>query len=350
MEKAVSAPTENLGIEVEIGRIDRELGRLWEEAGETKTRASLVNLVLYSEDPSAMGANTSLIADIAAEHACRAILILAEPAATESSARAWINAHCHYAGKRQICSEQISFHLSGEAARALPSIVFSHLDSDLPLCLWWQAAFGSAVDDTFWAWVDRLIFDSSTWDDPASGFTATAEIGSLAGGRTVLGDLNWARVLGARFALASLFDHPAALSALGSLEEIQVQHGPGQRTTAALLLGWLASRFGWVLHDLISESYFSSPDGLHIAFRLTETDGPAISAISFRTTAGTFGLRRPAGQSHYELDLCALQAATPHAIYAAGRERASDLLLSELARGGRHGHYRDAVACISAIL
>ncbi|GAB4173415.1 MAG: hypothetical protein Fur0032_13040 [Terrimicrobiaceae bacterium] len=346
----MSTPTDNLGIEVEIGRIDHELGRLWEEAGETKTRASLLNLVLYTEDPGTLGANTDLIAEIAAEHACRAILILAEPSALESSARAWINAHCHYAGKRQICSEQISFHLCGEAARALPSIVFSHLDSDLPLCLWWQAPFHSPIDASFWAWVDRLVFDSSTWADPSTGFATTAKIGSLAGGRTVIGDLNWARVLGARLALASLFDHPSALSALRSLEEIRITHGPGHRIAATLLMGWLASRFGWLLHDLISESYFTTPDGRQITFRLDEVDGPTISQISFHSPSAVFGLRRPPNQSHYELDLCELQAATPHAFYAAGRERPSNLLLSELARGGRHGHYREAVASISALL
>ncbi len=32
------------GLPVEIGRIDQELGKLWEESGDTKTRASLINL------------------------------------------------------------------------------------------------------------------------------------------------------------------------------------------------------------------------------------------------------------------------------------------------------------------
>jgi len=135
------SPSEELvgdrGIPVAIGSIDRELGRLWEEAGDSKTRASLINLVLYSEKDD--DDSSKLVADIADEHACRAIVILARPAATETRARAWINAHCHKAGTRQICSEQITFELEGTAANALPGIVFPHLDSDLPLCLWWRA-------------------------------------------------------------------------------------------------------------------------------------------------------------------------------------------------------------------
>ena len=43
------APIE-AGFPVEIGRIDKELGKLWEEVGDTKTRASLVNLAIFTEN------------------------------------------------------------------------------------------------------------------------------------------------------------------------------------------------------------------------------------------------------------------------------------------------------------
>src|SRR2546423_15493596 len=128
------------GIPVEIGQIDRELKKLWEASAGAATRASLINLAVYGEAPDSLGANTTIIAKITENHACRAIVIAANPAAKESRVEAWISAHCHVsrAGSKQVCSEQLSFSLQGEWARLLPNIVFAQLDSDLPLSLWWQ--------------------------------------------------------------------------------------------------------------------------------------------------------------------------------------------------------------------
>ena len=47
---AVEQPPIEPGMPVEIGRIDKELGKLWEETGDTKTRASLINLAIYTEN------------------------------------------------------------------------------------------------------------------------------------------------------------------------------------------------------------------------------------------------------------------------------------------------------------
>jgi len=235
METAVSEP----GLAVEIGRIDQELGRLWESSGDTKTRASLLNLVIYTEEPEALDSNTELISTIATQHACRAILILADPQAATSGARAWISAHCHLAGKggHQICSEQITFRLDGESAASLPNIVFSHLDSDLPLCFWSQAEFREPLDEQLWSWVDRLIFDSATWKHPAGQFALTRKILSLADGNIVLCDLNWTRLHPWRFALANIFDHSAALACLPKITKIRIECAHGERVKASSCWG-----------------------------------------------------------------------------------------------------------------
>src|SRR5438067_13924974 len=98
-------PTFARGMEVEIGKIDRELKKLWEQAGEVASRASLINLAVYSEEPGSLEKNTQLIAQITQDHACRAIVIALEPHATENRVQAWISAHCHVsrAGAKQVC-------------------------------------------------------------------------------------------------------------------------------------------------------------------------------------------------------------------------------------------------------
>ena len=60
MSATAEAPIEP-GLPVEIGRIDKELGKLWETVGDTKTRASLINLAIYTENAKAVAENTSLI-------------------------------------------------------------------------------------------------------------------------------------------------------------------------------------------------------------------------------------------------------------------------------------------------
>jgi hypothetical protein len=122
--------TYSLGVPAEISSIDQELKKLWQEGEGAMTRASLMNLAVYSEEPGSLNSNTQLMAKITENHACRAIVIEADCRAKENSVAAWISAHCHvsHVGRKQVCSEQISFLLKGGCTTLLPNIVFSHLD------------------------------------------------------------------------------------------------------------------------------------------------------------------------------------------------------------------------------
>ena len=103
-----------LGRAVEISAIDGELKKLW-EADEASTNASLMNFLIYTEDPSRLMANSETILSLTQEHACRALLIAMDRKVPEPSIEAYITAHCHLAhGKKSICSEQISFLLKAK--------------------------------------------------------------------------------------------------------------------------------------------------------------------------------------------------------------------------------------------
>ena len=143
-----AAETYSLGTPVEIGKIEQELKKLWHEGEGAMTRASLMNLAVYSEEPGSLNNNTQLMAKITENHACRAIVTEADCRSEENRVDAWISAHCHVssAGNKQVCSEQISFLLKGGCTLQLPSVVLSNLDSDLPLYLWWQEEFREPVD------------------------------------------------------------------------------------------------------------------------------------------------------------------------------------------------------------
>src|SRR5216110_637231 len=270
----------SLGFQVELNKIDSELKKLWAQGEGAMTRASLVNLAVYSEAPGSLEKNTQLIAKIAENHACRAIVIGADCKTKENRIEAWISAHCHISrtGSKQICSEQISFLLEGPCANLLPSIVFSHLDSDLPFYLWWQSEFREPMDRQLWAWVDRVIYDSQTWKDFRAQMRLVESAQAEAKQRIVLCDLNWTRLDKVRFALAQFFDHPASHHRLDKISKLRIDFASGFRSTALLFVGWLAAQLNWRAEKTNGKNklQFISSSGRKIDIEIRQCDGQPI--------------------------------------------------------------------------
>lgn len=343
----IEEPPIEPGFPVEIGRIDQELCKLWEETGDTKTRASLINLAIYTENARSLADNTDLISKIASQYACRALLIFANPSAAQAEAKAWISAHCHLAGKgeRQICSEQITFQLDGEMVTALPNIVFSHLDSDLPLYFWWQGDFREPLDKKLWGWVDRLIYDSAEWKAPAEQFSLVRKIRTLTEVRTILCDLNWTRLIGARFAIAQLFDHSCALARVGKIRTVSISSA--SHTTGLLLLGWLAAQLGWKLQP--ENQCFLSNAGTRIDFDIQTTAGPVLGRCAFDCGDATLEIRREANSEYFQARIDCEGVSDAVMLVPAGKSEPADILVTELSRGGNHPLYRKSLAAIDPL-
>lgn len=341
------------GLPVELGEIERQLGLLWEQTEAGKVRASLVNLVIYSEAPDAIEANTRLLARIAADHAFRALLVQACPDAAESSVHAWITAHCHLreAGKKEICSEQITFRLDGRAAGRLPNIVFSHLDSDLPLYLWWQGDLHPDPEPQLWTRVDRLIVDSLGWQRPAEQFGILRDIEALGRGRCAVCDLTWTRLFHLRYAIAQLFDLPGAQERINALRHLVITHAPGHRITSFELLGWIASRLGWTADTAEGTTVFRRRDGSAISFAFGEQDGApgCIPRVDFDFGDAAGSLHREPGSDFYYLDFTAPGTAISQML-PAGREKNTDILLSELSRVSHHPLFWPSIRAIEPLL
>src|SRR5881275_3565326 len=273
----------SLGFQVELNKIDSELKKLWAQSEGATTRASLVNLAVYSEAPGSLEKNTQLIAKIAENHACRAIVIGADCKTKENRVEAWISAHCHisHTGSKQICSEQISFLLEGPCTNLLPSIVFSHLDSDLPFYLWWQSEFREPLDRQFWAWVDRVIYDSQTWKDFGAQMRLVESAQKEAKQRIVLCDLNWTRLDKVRFALAQFFDHPASHHRFAKIKKVRLDYASGFRSTALLFVGWLAAQLNWRAEKTngADKLQFVSSSGQRIDIEIRQCDGQPIHEL-----------------------------------------------------------------------
>jgi len=353
-----AALTLGSGLPVALGQIDLELKKLWEQSGGVATRASLINLALYCEGRQAMAENTELIAQVTEEHACRAILICLEPEAREKKVQAWIGAHCHLsrAGAKQVCSEQITFLLEGSSRSLIPNIVFSHLDSDLPLYFWWQGSFPDPIDCGLWAWVDRLIFDSAEWRDKPRQFALLNESLAQAKCRLVLCDLNWVRSLYFRQALALTFDHPDNLPLLANLERIVLGHAPGHRCTALLVAGWLAAQLGLCGTKNgdagVPKSAFSSPGSVFripdsaVEIHLLEQPGASLNDVSLLGADSAVHAYREGASAFLHVDVVLPDKRRSSNLYPAGKENPASLLGEELVRGGRHQVYLRAMQAL----
>jgi glucose-6-phosphate dehydrogenase assembly protein OpcA len=337
--------TENysLGLPVEIDRIGTELKKLWQEGEGVMSRASLMNLAVYSEDPNSLAENTRIISEVTRSHACRAIVIEANPKATENRVQAWISAHCHVgqAGSKQICSEQLSFSLQGPCAELLPNIVFSHLDSDLPFYFWWQGALRDPMDPQLWAWVDRFIYDSRDWDDFAAQMRLVESAQEEARQRIVLCDLNWTRLDKMRVAIAQLFDHPASHHHFAKIKAGQIYFAPGFRSTALLLVGWLAAQLNWQLEKVndANRLQFANPAGGKVEIDLRERDEHAVGEVSLSTGEVEFLVRHARCGDLLEVSRGKPDDTRLAQLVPAQSNDPVELMTQELFRGGQHRVY-----------
>ncbi len=339
------------GIPVEVGKIQRELKKLWQDSHEMATRASRLNLVIFSAAEHSLRANTALVEQITLQHALRAILIAAKPQIPDTRVRAWINAHCQISksGQKQRCSEQIAFQLEGNAWKQglVPNLIFSHLDSDLPLYLWRQGEFSDAPSETLMDWVDCLLYDSADWPKPAAQFAIVERLAKAANLQQAVSDLNWTRLNGLRSALAQFFDAAGTQDALAGLDSLTIIHAPGARTQALLLAGWLSAGLGWkpTGGSPWRSAGFQAADGRQISVTFREKEGAGISRVELNAADGSHFVVSRVVKSNF-FNTCVGVGQEGHElcqVLPVGPEDMADLVSAELVHGGGHRAYQRAL-------
>ncbi len=338
-----------LGIEVPVAAIDRELRKLWEQ-DDARTNASLMNLVVYSEKPGALIANSELIRELTREHACRAILVGIDRNEPQPSLRAWITAHCHLSdGRKSVCCEQIAFHLTGRVTGRFRNTVFAHLNSDLPLIFWWQGELSEILTERLVSVMDRLVIDSSSWADPAASF-AKIEEASQSNPDLVIQDHAWTRSWQFRVGIASLFDDPAAQEALPEISSIEISHHPDHRNTALQVLAWLAVQAGWKDRKSAEAVAFESAAGvpISVAMNVDQASSP-LSALVIRAGGVTVKVSQKSGATHVErqIETPSFQATS---LSPADPTTPAELVAVQLSRGGKNSLYQKILPRFRAML
>jgi len=335
-----------LGIEVAVSAIDRELRKLWEQ-DDAQTNASLMNLVVYSERPGALIENSEIIRELTREHACRAILVGIDRAEPLPSLRAWITAHCHLAdGRKSVCCEQIAFHLTGRVTGRFRNTVFAHLNSDLPLVFWWQGELSEILTERLVSVMDRFIIDSSAWADPAASFEMIEET-SQANRDLVIQDHAWTRSWQFRVGIASLFDDPVAQDALPEIDSVEIVYHPAHRNSALQVLSWLAVQAGWKDAEA---GNFESATGRIVSVKLqSDPSAPPLGSVIIRSATTTVQVSQKPGATHVErhVESGAYKATS---LSPADPSTAAGLFAVQLSRGGKNSLYQKILPRFRAML
>lgn len=329
----IPTPCPELGLEVPFAEIGTTLHRLWQE-NEAYTNASLINLVVFSERPGSLLDNSAIVRELTREHACRAILAEIDRSIPEPSLRAWITAHCHLSNGRQwSCCEQIAFHLTGKVTGRFRNTIFSHLNSDLPLVFWWQGELSDLFSERLVVAIDRLIFDSACWRDPAASFEQIATT-SAVNTDLILHDLAWSRTWQMRMSVANLFDDAVAAQALNDIERVVLRHHPAHRMSALQLLAWIAVQAQW--QDLPSPSGFAFLSGRQQRIEVSlqaDANAPSVAELSFHAGDFSAKISRRADSNHLERAIEATGYRV-NSICPVGSDEPGELVAELLARGG----------------
>jgi glucose-6-phosphate dehydrogenase assembly protein OpcA len=337
-----------LGQEVPVASIDKELRKLWDD-DDVHTNASLINLVTCSEQVGSLRQNSAIIRELTREHACRAILVEFDRTVEIPSIRAWITAHCHLiAGKKSVCCEQIAFAFTGRVTGRFRNTVFGHLNSDLPLVFWWQGGLSDVFRERLSSVIDRLVIDSSSWADPAADFARLNDAVASSTLDLVVQDLAWTRTWQYRLSLAGMFDDPLALSALPEMSEVRIIHHPQHRSSALQLLAWISVQASWrsgldlaATHDGTAETFpMESKSGTQIVATLVADPAAApISLLELTAPQITLKLSRAAGAAHLIREQIT-PGKTQTSLAPADPDDDAGLVGAQLARGGKNTLYR----------
>jgi glucose-6-phosphate dehydrogenase assembly protein OpcA len=180
-----------------------------------------------------LGPARATLEGMAERHPSRTIILVPDPDAGADAIDATVSLECYAVegAARQVCSEVVELRLRGRTAKAPASVVQPLLISDLPVFCRWRGEppFGAAELDQLVGVADRIIVDSTEWDDLPYAYGKLATLFD----RTAVSDIAWARTERWRRLLASLWP------GIADVGTVRVR---GTLAQAYLLVGWLRAR------------------------------------------------------------------------------------------------------------
>ncbi|MBI3522505.1 MAG: glucose-6-phosphate dehydrogenase assembly protein OpcA [Chloroflexi bacterium] len=361
-------------LERELARLRRARSAHASEQGHTVARASVLNLVVFATREVHAKRAARTIADLSQRHPSRAIVVWVDRPGSTATDR--LAMHCDLPradGREQVSCEQILVRAPGDAGARLASAVIPLLLPDLPVFLWWTDTppFDAPHFDAMLELADRFIIDSADFARPELSLKRVREVCARGSGRYGVTDFNWTRLTPWRDLVSAFFDVPAWRPYLDSITGVRVgftvdadgrEVHPSQ---ALLLVGWLASRLGW----LAAQSLAPSEAG-GMLFSMTRGDGTRIpvrvrprfergleegdlSGLRIQATRdgklAEFVVKRAAGNAHVTTSVIIDGSLVTERVMPLSAPRVGDLLGEELTIVASDHVYEDALAALVAL-
>jgi hypothetical protein len=226
------------GADVRLADVSNALARLRDAASPADEpppmRTSVMTHLAWVPETWLEAARATL-GGMAELHPSRTILLVPEPNSGRNRIDTEVTVECYAVPgvERKVCSEVVELWLHGARAKAPASIVEPLLISDLPVFLRWRGEppWGSQELDQLVGVTDRLIVDSTEWDDVPAAYAHLVPLFE----RAATSDIAWARTYRWRTLLASLWP---------GIADVRTVRVTATAAQAWLLVGWLRSRLG----------------------------------------------------------------------------------------------------------
>ena len=231
--------------------IDSALRKLLEEQhvrGEGVAPARVLNMVAVV-DAAWRGEILNRLERVGRYHPSRTVLCAVEEGRTTLDASARLSADG--TGDPTLISvveERVDIRMGPSHLKRLDAIVDPLILPDLTTVAWAPHGHHEAIE-AMHGLADVVLLDSS--DDPNPG----RAIGWVCRqhDHAYVVDLAWLRGTPWRERIAATFDPEAWRPALRQISKVVVRHRPDSAVSGVLMLGWLASRLGWVPGSLVEE-------------------------------------------------------------------------------------------------
>lgn len=284
----------------------RELLRERHAENRTLAPARVLNLVVVV-DREWKGEIANRLDRVGRFHASRTILCAVEDTRETLDAVAVMSYGEEAGGGVGVMHENVEIDVGRPQLARLDAVVDPVLVSELPTMLWAPHGHQEAVEALL-PMTDVILLDS---DDEVDAGAALDRCGRLQSSAYVV-DLAWLRTVPWRERLAAAFDPPERLPKLAEISGVRVRHHPSSTASAALLVGWLASRLGWEASPLramngtgLAGSATAHGEPVEIELTPVEQSSPGLGGVTVAWRPGCWlsldrdlgGLRAREGRS-----------------------------------------------------
>ena len=231
-------------------------------------------------------------------HASRTVLCAFEEGRTTLDAFATMTAdHDPKPGEIVPLEERVELDIGPRHLKRLAPIVDPLIVPDLMTVVWSPHQHDEAVDELL-GLAHVVLLDTVTSPEPGKALRRSHELSQHA----YVVDLAWVRSMPWRERIAATFDPPEWRPLLHEIDSMTVRQHPESTTSAALILGWLATRLGWDVpaalepeHGVLCSQAHSGDREIELRLEPAPQDVPGLAGVTIEAGGNVLSLDRGPG-------------------------------------------------------